>query len=147
MRTYYRGPNVVVTDEHFIWRTSSTHIFAVDGLRNVGLVQGGATAPPPPAALVATAGLFAAAAVSWSAFGAVAGYSLAALAIFVSAATMATHRQRATRVWHLQATYRGAEVTLYASSDVRVFNQVARALRRSIEGHRHLQARRGLLAA
>jgi hypothetical protein len=33
----------------------------------------------------------------------------------------------------LQARYLGAEVVLYASTDARVFNQVARALRRAME--------------
>lgn len=37
------------------------------------------------------------------------------------------------RTFLLQATYRGTTVTLYASADQRVFNQVARALRRALE--------------
>ena len=36
----------------------------------------------------------------------------------------------------LQATYRGSRVVLYASSNVRVFNQVTRALRRAVEDAR-----------
>jgi len=147
MRTYYRGPDALVTDEHFVWRTSSSQIYAVDGLRNVGLVQGRATAPPPAAALITAAGLFTAAAVSWTAFGSAAGYAMAALAVFSTAATLATRHQRTTRVWHLQAAYRGLEVTLYSSSDARVFNQVARALRRSIEDGRHTRTTYGLAAA
>ena len=146
MRTYYRGPDALVTDDHFVWRTSSTQIYAVDALRNVGLVQGRITASPA-AVLVMAAGLFATAAVSWTAFGVAAGYSVAALAVFITAATVAARHQRATRVWHLQATYLGVEVTLYSSSDVRVFNQVARALRRSIEDSRPTSTTYGLAAA
>lgn len=146
MRTYYRGPDALVTDDHFVWRTSCTKTYAVDELRNVALVQGRMTASPPAAMLVTAAGLFAAAG-SWTAFGAAAGYSVAALAVFVTTATLATRHQRATRVWHLQATYRGIEVTLYSSSDVRVFNQVSRALRRSIEDGRPTSTRYGLAAA
>jgi hypothetical protein len=147
MRTYYRGPDALVTDDHFVWRTSSTKIYAVGELRNVGLVQGRIAASPPAAVLVTAAGLFATAAVSWTAFGVAAGYSVAALAVFITAATLAARHQRATRVWHLQATYRGIEVTLYSSSDVRMFNQVARALRRSIEDSRRTSTTYGLAAA
>jgi hypothetical protein len=147
MRTYYRGPDALVTDEHFIWRTSSTQIYAVGELRNAGLVQGRTAASPPIAVLATAAGLFATAVVSWSAFGVVAGYSVAALAVFVTAATLAARSQRASRVWHLQATYRGLKVTLYSSSDARVFNQVARALRRSMEDSRPVTPRYRLAAA
>jgi len=147
MRTYYRGPDALVTDEHFVWRTSSSQIYTVDGLRNVGLVQGRVDAPAPAAALVTAAGLFTAAAVSWTAFGSAAGYAMAALAVFATAAMVAARHQRATRVWQLHATYRGLGVTLYSSSDERVFNQVARALRRSIEDGRHTRTTYRLAAA
>lgn len=147
MRTYYRGPDALVTDDHFVWRTSCTKTYAVDELRNVALVQDRMTASPPAAVLVTAAGVFAAAAGSWTAFGVAAGYSVAALAVLVTAATLATRHQRASRVWHLQATYQGIEVILYSSSDVRVFNQVSRALRRSIEDGRPTSTRYGLAAA
>jgi hypothetical protein len=40
-------------------------------------------------------------------------------------------------LWALTAAYRGDEqVTLYTSADVRVFNQVSRALRRAMEDTR-----------
>jgi hypothetical protein len=41
--------------------------------------------------------------------------------------------QFSTREWALWADYQGRAVTLYNSADERVFNQVARALRRALE--------------
>jgi Family of unknown function (DUF6232) len=41
--------------------------------------------------------------------------------------------QFSTRQWALWADYRGRPVALYTSSEERVFNQVARALRRALE--------------
>jgi hypothetical protein len=41
--------------------------------------------------------------------------------------------QLSTREWALWADYHGRSVTLYTSPDERVFNQVARALRRALE--------------
>ncbi|AGZ38694.1 DUF6232 family protein [Actinoplanes friuliensis] len=146
MRTYYRGPDALVTDEHFVWRTSSTQIFAVGELHNVGLVEGRATFRPI-ATIVVAASLITATAAVWASFGPAAGYSLAALALVITALTVATQHQRAARIWHLQASYRGLETTLYSSADARVFNQIARALRRSIEDTRPTPRAYGLAAA
>jgi hypothetical protein len=44
-------------------------------------------------------------------------------------------RRRPQR-WELRATYQGQDVELYSSLDERVFNQIARALRRAIEDAR-----------
>lgn len=96
-RTYYRGPDAVVTDRLFVWHTAPTKSFIVQDLQNVGL------------ALFATA--------FW--------------------------RMRPRR-WELRATYQGHEVILYASCDTRVFNQVARALRRAVEDTRRPAAGYGL---
>jgi hypothetical protein len=49
------------------------------------------------------------------------------------AVILATLRRRNVRQWELRATYRGRDVTLYASLEIRTFNQVTRALRRSVE--------------
>lgn len=147
MRTYYRGPDALVTDEHFIWRTSSSHIFAVGELRNVGLVRGGVAAKHPTGALIIVVLLVAASAAGWATFGAPVGYSLAALSLTVTALALATLRQQAAHIWHLHATYRGLEAHLYSSPDPRVFNQVARALRRSIEDSRPARGTSGLIAA
>jgi hypothetical protein len=64
----------------------------------------------------------------------------------ITALALATLRQQAAHIWHLQATYRGLEARLYSSPDPRVFNQVARALRRSIEDSRPARGTSGLIA-
>src|SRR6266498_4841424 len=38
-RTYYRGPDAVVTDQFFVWRTTPTKSFVIRDLRNVGLLR------------------------------------------------------------------------------------------------------------
>ena len=38
-RTYYRGPDAVVTDQLFVWLTKPTRSYVVRDLRNVGLVR------------------------------------------------------------------------------------------------------------
>lgn len=147
MRTYYQGPDAIVTDEHFIWRSSANRLFAVEELRNVGLVRGGTADFRPIAALAVAASLAIATAAAWQAFGAAVGYSMAALAVTVTALVLASAHQRAARIWHLQATYRGVETTVYSSADVRVFNQVTRALRRSIEDSRQVRPSYGMAPA
>jgi hypothetical protein len=147
MRTYYKGPDAIVTDEHFIWRSSANQLFAVSDLHNVGLVKGGIAGFRPVAALAVTASLAVATAAVWQAFGAAVGYSVAALAVTVAALTLASAYQRAARIWHVQATYRGMETTVFSSADVRVFNQVTRALRRSIEDSRQARPAQGLASA
>jgi hypothetical protein len=133
-RTYYRGPDAVVTDRLFVWRTTPTKGFVVRDLHNVGLVRGEAdprrlyTAPVAAGALVLVA-------AAWTMLDAPASYAAGVLAI-AALTVFATGGRRRQRRWELRATYRGYEVMLYASSDVRVFNQVARALRRAVEDGR-----------
>src|SRR5918998_1106660 len=65
MRTYYRGPDALVTDERFVWRTSSPRIFSVPELRNVGLIR--SRAADRRSSVAATGGFAAAtlAGVAW----------------------------------------------------------------------------------
>jgi hypothetical protein len=135
MRTYYRGSDALVTDDHFVWRSSSTHIFPIGELRNIVIVRGPLTATNRGPAVAVGTGLLLAAAASWVALGPAVGYTAAAAAIIVTLMVMSLSGRRTTRVWHLLGTYHGATVTIYSSSDVRVFNQVTRALRRSTEKH------------
>jgi hypothetical protein len=48
-------------------------------------------------------------------------------------AAVTARQLRSVHVWQVRATYRGAVTIVYESTDVRVFNQVTRALRRAIE--------------
>jgi hypothetical protein len=129
MRTYYRGPDAVITDTHFVWQTPTVRIFAIADLDDVRLVRsvGGG---PSGVGLALGFGLFALAVVTGLKFGAYAAMPLIA-AVFVLA--LVGLRGRGGHALEIRARYRTKEVTLYTSGDPRIFNQVTRALRRSIE--------------
>jgi hypothetical protein len=129
-RTYYHGPDAMVTDDQFVWMTvSSNRTFSVRELRNVGLVQA-------PARMRS----FAPALAVGVLFVAVAGWSL-----MPTPAVMAAWRK--PRHWELHAQYHSQAVVLYSSSDARVFNQVSRALRRAMEDSGRTPWGYGLAAA
>lgn len=134
-RTYYRGPDAVVTDRLFVWRTTPTKGFIIRDLRNVGRVRADADHVRPYTTHV-VAGTAILAAAAWTLSQTPAAYFLGLLAIALPTGfTVAAMRARPRR-WELRANYRGVEVVLYASSDLRVFNQVTRALRRAVEDAR-----------
>jgi len=137
MRIYYRGPDVVVTSELFVVRRGSPPgRFAIRDLRDVCIAPGqpegvrlSAVVPPAAAAV-----LVAAVAVS-AAGGVLVGVAIAVSAAGAGLACAVVHQHRPRR-WELRATYRERSVSLYASTDARVFHQVSRALRRAIENDR-----------
>jgi hypothetical protein len=129
MRTYYRGPDAVVTDTHFVWQSPTVRIFAIDDLDNVRLVRtvaGGNSG----AAIALGFGLSVVAVVAGLRFGVLATTPLIAALVVLLLASM---RKRGGPAWEIRARYRTQEVTVYTSDDPRVFNQVTRALRRTIE--------------
>jgi Family of unknown function (DUF6232) len=145
-RTYYRGPDAVVTDQLFVWLTRPAKSYVVRDLRSVGLFRAEVNRLRSYTLHVAS-GTLVLAVATWFAFDSPAVYALGALTIALpSTFTVARMRTPAQR-WQLQATYRGAPVLLYASRDVRVFNQVARALRRAVEDARPPVDNRDLTAA
>jgi hypothetical protein len=132
MRTYYRGPDAVVTDTHFVWRAPTVRIFAIADLDNVRLERstaGGLSAPGIALGL----GLAAVALFAGLRFGIVAALPPAAVIVIL---LVAAHRRRGRHAWEIRARYRTQEVTIYSSPDPRIFNQVTRALRRTIERRR-----------
>lgn len=143
-RTYYRGPDAVVTDKLFVWRTTPTKGYVVRDLRNVQLIRS-KSGLGPYAAPIAGGTLVLAVALG-TLFGSPAVYALGALAVAAPAGVAIGIRMRPRR-WELHATYHGARVVLYASSDGRVFNQVVRALRRSVEDARPPSDDHDLVAA
>jgi hypothetical protein len=147
-RTYYRGHDAVVTDELFVWRTTPTKGFVIRDLHNVGRVCSQMDRLRPYTAHVTGTALVLMAA-TFTLFEAPPGYAIGVLALAVPAvfaAAAATRRGRRRR-WELHATYRGFAVVLYASHDERVFNQVTRALRRSVEDARPSSPKHGMAAA
>ena len=131
MRTYYSGHDAVVTSEVFVRRTTPVKIFAIRDLRDVCITceTGNGQAMLTFAVAAALLGI-AAAGAAWT----TAVWSLLlvfALATPLVVAGLLLWRRPAR--WQVQAMYRGRRITLYASSDTRVFNQVTRALRRAME--------------
>jgi uncharacterized protein DUF6232 len=134
-RTYYRGPDALVTDRLFVWHTTPAKGFLVRELRNVGMVRDEADPLRPYTAHVAAAALVLVGA-TWLMLDTPAAYVLGFLAVAVPGSFTAFSMRSRPRRWELRANYRGLEVVLYASSDARVFGQVARALRRAVEDSR-----------
>ncbi|WP_229071864.1 DUF6232 family protein [Actinoplanes sp. DH11] len=142
-RTYYHGPDAMVTDDLFVWRTvSAQHTFTVRELRNVGLVQSPARMRPFAPALAV--GVLFAAVAGWTLLPTHKWYIAGFLAV-AAPTVMALWRQPGR--WELHAQYRSQAVVLYSASDARVFNQVSRALRRAMEDSGRTPRGYGLAAA
>jgi hypothetical protein len=125
-RTYYRGPDAVVTSELFIWRTSPPKVFVIRHLQKVAIVRYDADRGRPHYSSAVALAL-------WPIVDTPALVATGVLAVAVPVVAVATYWRVRPKRWELQARYLGAEVVLYASTDARVFNQVARALRRAME--------------
>ncbi|MET1004715.1 MAG: DUF6232 family protein [Propionibacteriaceae bacterium] len=133
MRTYYRGPDVVVTSTVFADRSTGKP-YVIRDLRKAHIA---CTHHFQPALVFAIAGLTLMAVAAWPLTKASPIYGWTLLALGVPALTaVATLWRLRPQTWELWATYRGADVLLYSSSHTRVFNQVSRALQRAIEDAR-----------
>jgi uncharacterized membrane protein len=135
-RTYYRGPDAVVTDKFLIWRTTPSRSFVVRDLRSVGIVRSEEDRLRPYTAHVVAGSLVLVIAMVTVLDYSPVAYALGAFAVAIPTVWAAARTRMRPRRWELHATYRGSRVVLYASSDVRVFNQVTRALRRAVEDAR-----------
>jgi hypothetical protein len=132
MRTYYRGPDAVITDTHFVWQSPTVRIFVIDDLDDVRLERTGA-AGPSGVEFSLGLGLLILAIAAGLKLGLLAAAPLVAALVTV---VLIALRRRGGRAWEIRAHYRAQWVTIYASRDRRVFNQVTRALRRTIERRR-----------
>jgi hypothetical protein len=142
-RTYYSGSDAEVTDARFTWHTSPVSLtFAIPDLRHVGLVQSPARTRPYAPHLAAGALLSIAAA--WTLL---ANPTLYVIAFLALSGPIIAYFWREPRRWELHAQYQGSAVVLYSSTDIRVFNQVGRALRRAMEDGRRTPWGYGLAAA
>ncbi len=147
MRTYYRGPDAHVTDERFVWRTETPRVFVVRDLHDVVVVRRIRSDRGPDVAMVVSAVLATLAVMSWLLVGVIVGAVAVILAVTVASVAVATRRHRPTHYWQLRATYLGAEVVVFEAVEERVFNQVKRALRRSLETNRPARTDLRLAAA
>ena len=133
MRVYYRGADAVVTATQLIWRgDGGPYVFRLSELSGISRSRSPARRP--------ATGWYAAAAVAALALTLTAAARIGNASVWMVGAVLTvvlvalTWRAATTRtLWEVRATYQGAEVTVYASHDDRVFHQVARALRRAVE--------------
>jgi hypothetical protein len=136
-RTYYRGPDAVVTDKFLVWRTTPSKDFVVRDLRNVGMVRCSDTDGLRPYTAHVAGGALILVVAMWTVLDSPVAFAAGALAIAVPTMLVLAGARRRPQRWQLRATYRGrAQVVIYSSTDSRVFNQVARALRRAVEDAR-----------
>jgi hypothetical protein len=136
MRTYYRGPDAVVTSEVFVWRTTPAKVFAIRDLLDVGIARDDLS-PLRPTTMHVAGGSLVLVAATWPMWHTPDLVALGALVVAVPGAVAAAACWRTRpRRWELRATYRGMPAVLFQSLDARVFHQVSRALRRSMEDGR-----------
>ncbi len=130
IRTYYRGPDAVVTSEFFVWHTSPAKTFVIRELKNVVIARGGVNRNRAYGAQIA--GSVAMAVAIWPILDSPALIVAAVVGVTaIPGVAVAAFLRRP--LWELRASYRNAAVVLYESRDERVFNQVSRALRRAME--------------
>lgn len=146
MRTYYDGPDALVTENHFIWRTDPLRAFVIADLRDVRLVQRDVGSPRVIIALAAMAAAALIVAPGWLLLHSTPGrlVLVGAAAVAVSLATLG---RRSVHQWELRAAYQSREVVLYTTLEIRTFNQVTRALRRSIEATGRVRGHHRMAAA
>jgi hypothetical protein len=147
MRTYYRGPDAFVTADQFVWLVDTPRIVPVRELRTIQRIEQAARTRSTDGLLVTAAGLGVFAAAGWLAAGPLAGALLATLAVSLLIAAVCKRQSSGARSYRVVATVRGARTTIYESRDLQRFNQVARALGRSLENCRHPRADIGLATA
>jgi len=148
MRTYYRGPDALITDEYFVWWTAGQNrVYTIHDLHHVGLVRDDGLDRRPDLATVAAAGMVAFAGTAWLTAGPVVGLALGFVALIAAVVAISTRQHRTEQSWQVHAGYRGVDTIIYRSPDARVFNQVTRALQRSLEDDRPERSTYGLAAA
>jgi hypothetical protein len=133
VRTYYRGPDAIVTGRHFVWLAAPTQVFHFDAIREVRVVRGEPAAQAIGALLAAAAGLVTLAGITYAYAGRSVGLTAIAAAAIFLILVLTTVRRKAARTWSLEADYAGTWTIVYSSADITAFNQVKRAVRRNLE--------------
>jgi hypothetical protein len=146
MRTYYRGADAFVTADRFVWRLETPRIFALRELRDIRRVEH-VPQRRTDVVLVAAAGSVAFAAATWAVLGLVIGVTAVTLSVTAAMIAVSTRRFRDARSYRVVATVRGVRTVIYEARDLRVFNQVTRALSRAVEDDRRARTHYGLIAA
>ena len=128
-RTYYRGPRAVVTGDAFIARGEPTRVFRLADLANVTIVR--AVAPRHVAVRVVQLALIVLAGVLVVVLDSRVG--MAGAAVLLVGTVVAIEMTGRHISWELHGRYQHGQVTLFISEALPEFNQVCRALRRSME--------------
>jgi hypothetical protein len=131
VRIHYSGRDVVVTSELFV-RCEPWETFAIRDLRNVYVTREEADGSNAAALFAGAGAVLASATLIYSVAGPWVAIALLALAA-VGVACFVVWWQHRPHRQVLRAEYQGVLVVLYASADMRVFNQVKRALQRAME--------------
>ena len=134
--TYYRGPEVVITDNVFAVWTPCPMAFRLDELEAVHVVRGRLHPARFFAAFAAGLSVIGVA-VSWPFLQSPGAYLAAVAAVAVPAVMNGVGHRLAPRSHELRAVYQGFEVELFSSPDVTTFGQVKRGLSRALEGRRY----------
>jgi len=128
--TYYRGPDVVITDDVFVVWTPQPQTFRIAELESVHVVRGSrhpAQLVLGLAAVLAVVGVIA----TWPLIHSPGAY-LVAFAVVTTPPALAGACGRLTpREYELRATYRNVELLLFSSANTTTFGQVRRGLSRA----------------
>ncbi|MFG1605519.1 DUF6232 family protein [Actinoplanes sp. NPDC049265] len=136
MLIYYRGPDAFITDDKFVWLHDTPRIVPVRALRDVQLVEQAARTRFADTFRIAGGGLAVFAVAGWFTAGPMVGATLAILAVSAMLVAVRSRQILGAKNYRVVANLSGARATIYESRDVRVFHQVTRALRRSVENGR-----------
>jgi len=136
MRTYYRGPEVLITDQVFAVLTPYPAVFRIDELYNIRVFRS-ELHPARVFTAHAAGGAYVVVAASWPLIHS----PLACLAAFVLVATPSVISGACSRLtprtYELRAVYRSLDVQLFATADVTTFGQARRGLVRAMEGRQN----------
>jgi Family of unknown function (DUF6232) len=136
MRTYYRGPEVLITDQVFAVLAPYPAAFRIDELYNVHILRSDLH-PSRVFTAHAAGGALVVVAASWPLINSPV-MCLAAIVLVATPSVISGACSRLTpRTYELRATYRGLDVRLFRSPDLTTFGQVRRGLTRALEGRQN----------
>jgi hypothetical protein len=132
MTTYYRGPDVLITDRFFAVLQPTPMQFRIAHLQDAHVVRGGVH-PARTIAGCATGATAVVVAFSWPFLHSATSLALALLATAAPALATGACFRVTPRQYELRARYQQFDVRLYATTDLTRFGQVQRALLRALE--------------
>jgi len=132
-RDYYRGPDVLVTDECIEVWDPVPHRFQVGELDAVRVVRHRLDRTVTLSAQAA-GGALVLVGLSWPSLTSAGSWLIAVMLITAPCVASGICLRLRPRAQELRAMYRNRDVSLYVSADARAFGQIRRALTRAREG-------------